>query len=78
MCLWQLLHLYSEQKCNLGTNGSAICTSICLTSLTLCIFNNREVVLPHIQNIVGICKQIINLILHYNTSRLEALLNSFM
>jgi hypothetical protein len=47
-----------------GTDGSSICTSICVTVLTLCTFNNRKVVLPPILNVVGVCKQITNLIPH--------------
>jgi hypothetical protein len=37
---------------------------LCITSLTLCIFNKREVDLAPISNVVGICKQITILILH--------------
>jgi hypothetical protein len=44
--------------------GSAVCTYTYLTSLTLCTFNYRKMVLPPIQNIVGIHKQITILIFH--------------
>jgi hypothetical protein len=42
-----------------GTNGSAVCVSICLTSLTPCTFSSlSEVIILSIQSTVGICKQI--------------------
>jgi hypothetical protein len=44
-----------------------MCIFICLTSMILCTFSNREIVLPPIQNVVGICKQITILILHQVT-----------
>jgi hypothetical protein len=36
-----------------GINSSAVCISVSLTSVTLCTFSNREVVLPPIQNVFG-------------------------
>jgi hypothetical protein len=49
--------------------GATVYISIRLTSLNLCTFNNREVALPPIENIVEICKQIIILNLHQVISR---------
>jgi hypothetical protein len=42
------LLISSTRKLGPGTNGSAVYTSVCLTSLTLCSYNNRKVVLPPI------------------------------
>jgi len=38
----------------------------------------REVILPSVQNILGICKQITILIFYYISSRFELFLNSFI
>jgi hypothetical protein len=39
---YQALADWTSRQLGPGANGSAVCTSICLTSLTLCTFNNWE------------------------------------
>ena len=57
-----------------GTSGSAVCTSVCLTSLTPCTFNNWEKWFLHLAKIRwGNCNQITLLILYCISSRLVTL-----
>jgi hypothetical protein len=60
---------FNFKRLGSDTNGLAVRISMWLTSLTLCTFSKRVVVLPHIQNIEGIRKQITSLIFHEVASR---------
>jgi hypothetical protein len=42
--------IWTSEGLGSGNNDSPVCNSVCLTSLTLCIFNNRAVVLTLTQN----------------------------
>jgi len=64
----------SSEAIGSGTSGSAVCMSVCLTSLIPCTFNLGEIVPPPSQNTVGVCNQITYVILHYSSSRLVTLL----
>jgi hypothetical protein len=51
----------NKEELHLGTSGSAVCVSVCQT-LTPGTFNNWPVILPCIQNTLGICKHVTFLI----------------
>jgi hypothetical protein len=56
-----------------GSNGSALCISVYLTSLTPCTFNSWQIILSQIQTVLGICKLITILILNRVNLRLVTL-----
>jgi hypothetical protein len=52
LCLFNFAIAISTSKgLGSGTNSSALCISICLTSLALCTFSNRDVIFPPIQKL---------------------------
>jgi len=58
-----------------GTGDTAVCISVCLTSLTPFTFNSREKYFLHLAKItLGVSNQIIFVILHYTSPRLVNLL----
>jgi hypothetical protein len=57
-----------------GSSGSAVCISVCVTSLTPSVHSLRRIVPPPSQNTVGVCNQTTLIILYYTSSRLVTLL----